>query len=1434
MQISFSIEAALAEKNRAANTAAANPNLPQANYDDSYAAAKHQWLIGVRNQYVLRKASQATADAALATDLAIAKRKLVESRLRSQMDFLDNQTIKAYQLNSDQIDATTERDAGMNQLALQRWIDKATYTKQNAMEVAMAEKELTKDRAIIEADFQKEILERLLLPPTLEETDGSFAESQFLLPIDELIEDGFAFEKTHRILRRESARLKYNDAKEEAEATWKKSDNEARLNYAIGIASQPGVDNPLRLGESGVDKQYLEATSNRKKLYDMDIAMLANVRDRALTTAQITVWNEETAAENQRRTAQATADLDFWSVQESQRLMAHTSIRTDLATPWSFYLVRAAQARIAAFQLARPDYLGMVVDRNQSENRHRAALSSAFRIREDAMADARLAYSITSAVSIELAAVATAAAQYDYLQLASVAAKAFADDQADDANASPDRYYAEEATAWVAREKAMAQVTFDSSEAKTSTDHDRELAKIRSQAEYRKAESKAYAESVGHAAKIDRVFAIQHAHALMTAAVQTAQTYPTPWSYHDASTFSGEYSRTRKVSLTSEKRSRSLADIQAKSERKLADTDLAKHTTTIAASQQQASEQARNQQQQAIQNADIVQELADLGSYKTKHPTVADAPDFGSTFAIDSVESFGFYIPIHLPRSQVEPNSGWDFRPKTWLNSNEDVWALKASSLDPRTGNYVDHLSDGLRSFTQNPLRSHQAYAWWHYSNTRHWLEFTPSPVGQLVQHASQFNLVVPSKTVDDDFWNLDDAYARIASPAHAIPMHTLSPMEAVVRPAEDSLIVQGQKPELPFSPAGLVEMIEGIAKRITIDEIVRQMQSLNEKFAEFLFKSGSIAESAAARRPANALGEQAIPVSSTGQPNLVAAPNRSANPLKHESQFTISFDANVHSPEYEALRLESELKQPESSQTQAIAKSFQHHIDERTPGFRERDRIPRKDFYYENAEAVFSHDYIDLKGTDVYWVTRRYERNLILRYLNDYILYETKIGVHGQGGWVTLASGERATLRAVKNMAHRYYSATNEQINQALDAAISPIAIVPQSPQYGIFIGGTGMHFYGIGNIERLYNLYQGSKLYYGGVGNAIDFLSINVFASGNGLGGSHIIDTILVDIKRYHQAGQKIHVFGWSRGAVQANALAARLQKFGMRVDFLGMYDPVDSSGLPGVDALESESTWDGYRGNYVTAAITGNVAVATTIYAINEDRSFFPATYFNTLGATEHITLKTPGAHGEIGGHFQSNMPMQQLSYAAMLEYASSPGGVQVKLVDNLDPNVERIIMSPVTRDIALGGFESTALEIADKQWREAMSFDQWSPFTLVEYVDALMNRTFAAWSPGPYGGTFGLQPGEREAFAAGMVGNSLKIVLFPVTIITAEPPTPFDGHYLRNLEWVYKEIWDLPLRNGDRQISLDQETKDFIRSLYRKQVNGSKGGWIGAFL
>jgi hypothetical protein len=178
-------------------------------------------------------------------------------------------------------------------------------------------------------------------------------------------------------------------------------------------------------------------------------------------------------------------------------------------------------------------------------------------------------------------------------------------------------------------------------------------------------------------------------------------------------------------------------------------------------------------------------------------------------------------------------------------------------------------------------------------------------------------------------------------------------------------------------------------------------------------------------------------------------------------------------------------------------------------------------------------------------------------------------------------------------------------------------------------------MHVHKIGNVERLYNLYQGSKFYYGGVGNPTEYDSDWYLHADNGAGygWAAILDRIEADMLAHYRGHQKIHIFGWSRGAAMAVEFSRRMQRYRIDIEFLGLFDPVYSYVLPGQSSELIQWSPQGRWGNYVGSVPARNVKAIGVIYAANEDRSFFPATQLYPNGISKLKLMKSPGAHGEI---------------------------------------------------------------------------------------------------------------------------------------------------------------------------------------------------------
>jgi hypothetical protein len=431
----------------------------------------------------------------------------------------------------------------------------------------------------------------------------------------------------------------------------------------------------------------------------------------------------------------------------------------------------------------------------------------------------------------------------------------------------------------------------------------------------------------------------------------------------------------------------------------------------------------------------------------------------------------------------------------------------------------------------------------------------------------------------------------------------------------------------------------------------------------------------------------------------------------------------------------------------------------------------------------------------------------------------KTAIGKLDSNGWVYLPSGKRVLYSALRKWADELIFGNSDQTSSLIDGLISPFSIDPGSKQYGIFIGGTGMHMFGVGNVERLYNLYQGTKFYYGGVGNPTEYDSIwSAYAdSGSGYGWTAILDRIEADIVANYRGYQKMHIFGWSRGAAMGIEFAGRLARYGIEVEFLGLFDPVYSYILPGQSSALVQWTPGGRAGNYVVALPNANIEAIGTIYAANEDRSFFPATRLYPNGLTRLKMMKSPGAHGEIGGHFLSNLIVQRLNLRAMVELAKQEGGVNFEF-HGIEQDLAGVFASPITRRLQRESIgKPVTLSQGLTKGRVALGIENWRPMSDEQYYRALIECTASQWKPAGFG--------FQKDNISGLIAFCAELK-WQISNVRQSPFT----HYPRNLQWCMLELWDLEfLQDASGNYFLTDLHKQSIRDLYRLKIDPKTGDW-----
>ena len=122
----------------------------------------------------------------------------------------------------------------------------------------------------------------------------------------------------------------------------------------------------------------------------------------------------------------------------------------------------------------------------------------------------------------------------------------------------------------------------------------------------------------------------------------------------------------------------------------------------------------------------------------------------------------------------------------------------------------------------------------------------------------------------------------------------------------------------------------------------------------------------------------------------------------------------------------------------------------------------------------------------------------------------------------------------------------------------------------------------------------------------------------------------------------GTHVFLFGFSRGALIARHFAGWLDKLGIAVAYLGVWDTVDST--IGLDVPE---------------VCPSNVAHARHAVARDETRRFFQYVPLKSGGKNDVKEILFPGSHSDVGGLYEDNHLMADLALAWIVTGAKKVG-------------------------------------------------------------------------------------------------------------------------------------------------------------------------------
>ncbi len=187
------------------------------------------------------------------------------------------------------------------------------------------------------------------------------------------------------------------------------------------------------------------------------------------------------------------------------------------------------------------------------------------------------------------------------------------------------------------------------------------------------------------------------------------------------------------------------------------------------------------------------------------------------------------------------------------------------------------------------------------------------------------------------------------------------------------------------------------------------------------------------------------------------------------------------------------------------------------------------------------------------------------------------------------------------------------------------------------------------ISNILKLHLLFGGDlkddnrhnlpqlSLYYSGVGTYGSKIK-RAFNAGLALKDpGRIINEALNDLIQHYEQGDKIFVFGFSRGAAIARKFASvykseeKTKWIKTNIKFMGVFDTVASIGMPDMDTKEDPPS----DVKFVNRTVSSHVNEVLHLCSIDDKRKAFQPTLINTEDKVTEIWFS--GAHSDVGGGY-----------------------------------------------------------------------------------------------------------------------------------------------------------------------------------------------------
>jgi len=218
--------------------------------------------------------------------------------------------------------------------------------------------------------------------------------------------------------------------------------------------------------------------------------------------------------------------------------------------------------------------------------------------------------------------------------------------------------------------------------------------------------------------------------------------------------------------------------------------------------------------------------------------------------------------------------------------------------------------------------------------------------------------------------------------------------------------------------------------------------------------------------------------------------------------------------------------------------------------------------------------------------------------------------------------------------------------------------------------------------------------SFYFSGVGTYGSWLrqKYNAAVAPDKMDVRYILNMAGAELARHYQAGDRVFLFGFSRGAALARRFAAIISHYVPTINgneqvvrFLGVYDTVASIGAPNLDDDKKPRT----KVVFENITVSPHIQECLHLLSIDETRIAFQPTLMNREERVTEVWF--PGAHSDVGGGF--------------LQHALSDIGLSFMLNELRLRQLGLAILKPEEVDltklrVASNGYQLTLEDIAIK--------------------------------------------------------------------------------------------------------------------------------------